>query len=319
MRTGRTLRGSRTAAARLGAGTAVAWALAAGAPAATPGQAVHADSGYVRVEGPPVLVLHGGPSIGSGYLIEGFAGLSRDHRVILFDQRGIGWSTGAEDSTRLTVSRTLDDIDAVRETLVGGSVHLVGHSWGGLLALSYAIDRPGAVRSLVLVDPTEPGSRYARQRDTNLAAATTAVDSAELADLFASPGYRSGDPEVVESLYRAIYRPWLGHREAATNLRFGLDLEAALRGRRVGERLVRSPAGLARWTDLGRLIDVPTLIVHGDRDPIPVAMARRLHAEIDGSELVVLEGVGHFPMVEAPEAFERAVRGFIDGERKEDR
>lgn len=281
------------------------------------------DSGWVAIDGaelffrslgsgPPILVLHGGPSIGHEYLVDGLRPLADRYRLLFFDQRGIGRSTGSADSSRLTVSRTLDDIESVRLTLAGEPVVVLGHSWGGALALSYAIDRPEAVRSLILVDPTEPGSRFRAQRDDNLARATTAVDSTELAELFASAGYRDGDPAVVERIYRTIYRPWLGDRSAAVRFRFGLDLEAALRGRAVGARVASATAGLARWSDLRRLI-VPTLIVHGAEDPIPVEMARRLAAEIDGARLEVLEGVGHFPMVERPEALDAIVRDFIEG------
>ena len=281
------------------------------------------DSGYVEIdgallfyrtlgEGPPILVLHGGPSIGHEYLVDGLRPLADSYELVFFDQRGIGRSTGAADSTRLTVSRTLDDIDSMRLTLAGEPVFLLGHSWGAALALSYAIDRPEAVRALVLVDPTEPGSRFRARQEENLALATTAVDSAELAELFGSEGFRTGNPAVVEDVFRTIYRPWLGDRSAAVRFRFGLDLEAALRGRAVGARVSASDAGLARWADLGRLI-VPTLIVHGELDPIPVEMARRLAGQVEGSRLDVLEGAGHFPMVERPERLNEILREFLAG------
>lgn len=281
------------------------------------------DSGYVEIddallfyrtigEGPPILILHGGPSIGHEYLVDGLLPLADRYELIFFDQRGIGRSTGSADSSRLTVSRTLDDIDSMRLTLAGEPVFLLGHSWGAALALSYAIDRPEAVHAVVLVDPTEPGSRFRSEREENLARATTGVDSTELARLFGSEGYREGDPAVVEEVFRAIYRPWLGDRSAAVRFRFGLDLEAALRGRAVGARVSAASAGLARWADLRRLI-VPTLIVHGEVDPIPVAMARRLASEIEGARLEVLEGVGHFPMVERPDRLNEIVRAFLAG------
>lgn len=307
-------------------GMAAVLAAAAGTPAHVAGPAARGipseDSGYVEVdeallfyrtlgEGPPILVLHGGPSIGHRYLVDGLRPLADDYRLVFFDQRGIGRSTGSADSSRLTVSRTLDDIEAVRRTLADEPVFVLGHSWGGALALSYAIDRPEAVRALVLVDPTEPGSRFRDERDANLARATTAVDSAELADLFGSAAYHEGDPAVVEEIYRTIYRPWLGDRSAAVRFRFGLDLEAALRGRAVGARVSAADAGLARWADVGRL-EAPTLIVHGEVDPIPVDMARRLAAEIEGARLEVLDGVGHFPMVERPERLNATVREFLE-------
>lgn len=263
-------------------------------------------------EGPPILVLHGGPSIGHEYLVDGLRPLADSHELVFFDQRGIGRSTGSADSSRLTVSRTLDDIETMRLTLAGEPVVVLGHSWGAALGLSYAIDRPEAVRALVLVDPTEPGSRFRAQQEENLARATTAVDSMELAELFGSEAYRAGDPGVVEEIFRTIYRPWLADRSAAVRFRFGLDLESALRGRAVGARVSAANAGLARWADLGRLA-VPTLLVHGELDPIPVEMARRLAGEIDGARLEVLEGVGHFPMVERPERLNEILREFLAG------
>ncbi len=327
-RPGRRAKGDGVRASVWGAGLAVAFAVAVAATAGdatargAQGPPTAEDSGYVEIDGadlfyrtmgqgPPILVLHGGPSIGHEYLVDGLRPLADRYRLIFFDQRGIGRSTGSADSSRLTVSRYLDDIESMRLTLAGEPVVVLGHSWGGALALSYAIDRPEAVRALVLVDPTEPGSRFRARRDENLARATTAVDSTELARLFASDGYAAGDPEVVEDIYRTIYRPWLGDRSAVVRFHFGLDLEAALRGRAVGARVVASDAGLARWADLERLI-VPTLIVHGEEDPIPVEMARRLASQIDGARLEVLEGVGHFPMIERPERLRAILRDYLD-------
>lgn len=281
-------------------------------------------SGYLSVDGlrlfyrsvgsgEPVMVLHGGPSPGHGYLLPWMARLGERQRVILFDQRGTGRSGGARDSTSLTRAVLVEDVERVRRGLgLKTPFHLLGHSWGGLLALEYALRHPGALRSLVLVSTTEPGSRFRGRVGSALADRRTRSDSAELAELFASRGFRRGRPAVIERIYQLTYRPWLGRPEVADELSFDVDGDMARKGRRTARLVVSQSAPARHWSELSDL-EVPTLVVHGDRDPVPLEMARQLADSLPRARLEVLEGVGHFPFAEAPETFFTLLRRFLDG------
>lgn len=267
--------------------------------------------GWAAGSGPLLLVLHGGPSLGSAYLKDGLAPLARDRQVVLFDQRGIGASP-LPDSTVPTLRQSLSDIDAVREHFGADRMVLLGHSWGGYLALAYAERHSDHLAGLVLVATTEPGSRYAERLALTLRERRTDADSLALLELFTSRGFAEGDTATMNRIYQTTFRHWFGDTALAARLAPGLDRAAAERGREVGQALSEGEGGGATWSALDR-ITVPTLIIHGDQDPEPLEMARDLSVGIPDAELAIMPGVGHFPMLERPEAFVAVVRGWLEG------
>jgi len=99
-----------------------------------------------------ILVLHGGPGMPSYYL-QPLAALADEYHVVLFDQLGCGRSDRPDDPALWTLRRAVDEVEAVRTGLGLRRVHLLGHSWGGLLALAYAAKHPAQLRSMVLSSP----------------------------------------------------------------------------------------------------------------------------------------------------------------------
>ena len=97
-----------------------------------------------------LLVLHGGPG-GNSDLMRIFGSLSTPSlQVVMWDQLGGGKSDRPDDDSLWTTSRFVNEVDALREKLGLGQVHLLGQSWGGMLSLSYVLEHPEAVKSLVL-------------------------------------------------------------------------------------------------------------------------------------------------------------------------
>src|SRR5437016_7055319 len=101
--------------------------------------------------GEPVLFLHGGPGLPHGYLLPWMEPLARSHRLVFFDQRGVGRSDKPEHGS-YGVADIAQDVDALRRSLRLGKVHLFGFSWGGALALEVAIRYPGSLRSLTVAE-----------------------------------------------------------------------------------------------------------------------------------------------------------------------
>jgi proline iminopeptidase len=104
-------------------------------------------------EGEPILLLHGGPGV-PDYLAPAAEMLVPRYRAVTFDQRGVGGSTAK--SHRYEPEDYLENVDAVRRHLDAESIHLFGHSWGGLLAQLYLARYPSSVRSLFLAS-SSPG------------------------------------------------------------------------------------------------------------------------------------------------------------------
>lgn len=260
--------------------------------------------------GPTLLVLHGGPSLGHRYLVEAFEGLAADYTVVLYDQRGTGRS-GPEGAPRSGLARLIGDVDGVSDVLGADQIVLIGHSWGAHLAMSYAVDDPDRLEGLVLVSPAEPGSRFADLQTANLERNTTAEDSSEVARIFTSEAFEQGSVSTMDRLSRAMYRPWFAQREDVGSLHVGLDRAEVERARATGARLAASDGAGATWSALGRIV-APTLVLHGAEDIVPLEMARALSDSIRDARLEVMEGVGHFPMLEEPDLFVDRIRAFLE-------
>lgn len=109
---------------------------------------------YVFGTGPETLLcLNGGPGLPCDYLREAHSCLAEQgFRVVAFDQLGTGASDRPDDARLWTIERYVAETEAVRQALGLGPVHLLGHSWGGWLAIDYTLAHPDAIKSLILAD-----------------------------------------------------------------------------------------------------------------------------------------------------------------------
>ena len=259
--------------------------------------------------GTPIVILSGGPGFDVDYMLPVADALPM-HRRILFEQRGTGRSRptqlAAED---MTLNVAVQDLDALRVHLRQERLVLVGHSWGGMLAMAYASAHPDRVDRLILIGSggatldfeTWFGDNIrARMRPEDIEAERYWTDAARhgvSADKVALETVRAVTPAYFfdrsKGLAFAAAMPDGSLHEAASTMLFsdlkkGYDLRAGLR------RLNR-----------------PTLIIHGHQDPIGDKTAEELHALINGSTLIYLDKCGHFPWIEQPEAFGQAISSFL--------
>ncbi len=265
---------------------------------------------YVSVgTGEPIVVLAGGPGLDHTYLRPGLDALATLYRVIYFDPRGAGRSRARLDSTIVSFDAMVDDVDRIRQILGQERITVLAHSFGGLVGLAYARRYADRLRALILVDPVEPGHRWEEVTRRRQAAARTAEDSTELAELIASPGFQRRDSATMNRIYEVSFRSTFRDRSRAAELELHLSSETAHNGPDVA-RLVGSSLGRIDWWGRLREISAPTLIVHGRFDPIPPAMARALADSIPYAELKLLD-TGHFPFVEDSRGFVAAVSAFL--------
>jgi pimeloyl-ACP methyl ester carboxylesterase len=268
--------------------------------------------------GVPVLLVHGLGTQMIGWRDEFLALLAeRGLRVITFDNRDVGLSThfegmpdmqalmsGDASSAPYTLADMAADAAGLLDHLGLDSAHVVGISMGGMIAQTLAAGRPERVRSLTSIMSTT-GER-AVSEPTPEAQATLLAPRPTTADEAAERALQSS---------RVIGSPGQLDEEWIATL-----------ARRSFERAY-DPPGFARqiaaiWaardrTEAVRTIKAPTLVIHGEVDPlIPVAAGRATAAAIEGSELIVIEGMGHdLPRAEWPRIVE-AIHGHVSQAEK---
>ena len=268
--------------------------------------------------GTPVIALHGGPGF-RDYLPPDLQPLTSSFRLISYDQRGSGDSTVVTDPTLLTAPAFVADLNRVQESLGIARVTLLGHSWGAGLAALYAISHPDRIERLLLVDPMPPRAEpYMTAFSQALQARFTEADRAAMAEASARR-QKAADADASDACraYYAVFIKGYLHSPAA-GARMRGDLcaapAAALRNFSNVNRSIMGSLGAFDLRPQLAAIKVPTLIIHGTSDPIPMASAREWAANLPNGRLLVIEQSGHFPFVERPEVFFPAATAFLKGE-----
>jgi proline iminopeptidase len=254
-------------------------------------------------QGPPTVVLHGGPGAHHDYLLPGFDSLATGRELIYYDQRGGGRSPVSRE-TPVGWQEHVADLEQLRQAWGFEQLALAGYSWGGLLALLYATRHPARVSRLALVSPA-PAWRAAREEferrfnERNLAPEL----QRQRAELRQS-GLREQDPDLyAKRLFELSVAAYFHDPERARDL-----TPFRVTGRTQQEV----------WSSLGDYdlrrslpeLQLPALVLHGESDPIPLETAREL-AQLLGAGFRALPRCGHVPYVEAFEEFRDSLGGFL--------
>jgi 3-oxoadipate enol-lactonase len=217
--------------------------------------------------------------------------LADRYRVLRYDTRGHGQSGTTPGP--YSIAMLADDAVALMDALSVKQAHVVGLSMGGMIAQQIGARYPGRVYSLSLCDTASempPRSLWEDRFATARAEGIPGLADATIKRWFTAP-FIARDPQSIEKVRKMIL---------STGIEGYLGCAAAVRD-------------MAQTTMLLK-ISAPTLIIVGRDDPAcTVDNSTVLKRMIDGSEMVVLEEAAHLANIEQPEAFNRALRNFIDG------
>jgi proline iminopeptidase len=259
-------------------------------------------------EGYPILLMHGGPGA-DHWSLRPFRRCADRLKLIFYDHRCNGRSIGAPLTT-LTWENLTADADALRESLGIERWAVLGHSFGGNVALEYALRYPGSLSHLVLLD-TGGDSRWAQDHAPALLAQRGySPRTVSLARRFLNGQIRPA--EFLPALIRlgGAYDPYLSPLELAKSL-----LHGEWRSKMRPEALIyAAPHLLTGWTVMDRLgeIGVPTLVMAGRDDFIfPPEHQAELAAGIPGARLRIIDRAGHNPHAERPETVMDELTSFI--------
>ena len=244
----------------------------------------------------PLLVLHGGPG-GTHLPLTALAPLAEQgRRVVFFDQLGSGESSRPDDPSLWTVETFVEQVQSVRDGLGLQRIHLFGSSWGGMLALEYALTEPGGLASLILNSTPTSAPRWAVETLRLHDELPPGLDDKQAEKEFKRRHICRLDPEP-EVLGRA--------RE-----QFGAQVYETMWG--PNEFTVTGT--LKEWDVIDRLgeLDVPTLVTSGRHDECTPALVEPLARGIRGAQWVLFEESAHMPYLEEPERYLEVVGGFLD-------
>jgi proline iminopeptidase len=270
---------------------------------------------YGPAGAPRLLLLHGGPGAHHDYMLPQMLELAYDYELLFYDQRGGGRSKD-DASEPITWRTQVADLALVVGELVPGPLSLIGYSWGGLLAMLYAIDASGGG------DPPLGPDARAPSRMALIAPAPITRDYRE--DFEVELGERQSGA-VVEQLRAAVLANGVRERDPAAYRQRLFEISVAgyfadpHRARELTPFRVTGRVQQSVWESLGDYdlthalakVQCPVLILHGRDDPIPMESSQAAARAIPHARLEVLDGSGHVPYVEAREALFAALRRFL--------
>lgn len=267
-------------------------------------------------QGPPIILLHGGPDFDHNYLLPDMDRLADTFRLIYYDQRGRGKSGGNVQPDEVTLQSEMDDLERVREYFHLESTAVLGHSWGGLLAMEYAIRHPDRVSHLILMN-TAPACHDDYRLFRKERHKSAPGDIAQLEALASSATYAEGDLATDAAYYRIHFRETLRQPEQRENLterlRANVTPAGILKARAIEERLYHETWVLSDYDLLPKLkqLRIPTLVICGAHDLIPVECSIHIAEALPGARLVALRDCGHFSYLERPDLVRNALAEFF--------
>ncbi len=260
--------------------------------------------------GAPIIFLSGGPGFTVDYMVPVSEFVPASYQRVFYEQRGTGRSKLATmTAENMTLRHVVADLDALRVHLKQERLFLVGHSWGGMLAMAYAAAHPDRIERMILIGPGGPTLEFAQWFNDNIHMRLRSED-VEAERYWTDATRRGVDPDkaALEQV-RAITPGYFFER--AKGLAFASQLPDGTLTLQVNALLF---GDMSRGYDSHpglRQLDRPVLIVQGHQDPVGDKTAEDIHAAIKSSALTYLNQCGHFPWLEQPDAFRRILTEFF--------
>lgn len=277
------------------------------------------EEGFIKVKdaelyymvvgkGEPVVILHGGPGFDHIHMLP-MSELAKDYKVIFYDQRATGNSTGNTDDISITVDNFVEDLERVRKKLNLEKMNVIGHSWGAALGMYYGIKYPDKLKTLILLAPSASAKIF-DQYFKNIQNNTSPQDSLALKQIEQSKAFKNKEVEAIQKYYRISTKPFFFDQSLVSRLDFSFAKNTAKNQGAVAALLMKNLGNYDIHNELSA-IKCPTLIVHGDSDPLPIEAPSKVHKHIPQSKFVVLKNTGHFMFIESPDELFSIISDFL--------
>jgi L-proline amide hydrolase len=262
----------------------------------------------------PLLCLHGGPGAAHDYLesLEAIADTGR--RVIFYDQLGCGRSSIPEAKPEMwTVDLYVEEVGAVRQALGLDRIHLLGQSWGGMLAMEYALTQPPGLESLTIASSPASMIQWVaeanRLRDELPPEVQQTLLRHEAAGTTDSPEYG----EAMKVFYDRHVCRVVPNPESVQRTFAAIERNPEVYHTMNGPSEFHVVGTLKNWDIIPRLgeIHVPTLVTSGRFDEATPLIAGTVHEGIPGSRWMIFEASAHTAHAEEPERYMQVLAAFL--------
>ena len=262
-------------------------------------------------EGIPLLILHGGPGAPHDYLENLEALASQTQKVIFYDQLGCGRSDHPDDQSLCQVSRFADEVAIIRQELGLERVHILGQSWGGMLAIEYALRQPSGLISLILSNTTSSIPMWVAEANRLRAELPAEVNATLIRHEVEGT---TTDLEYTQAMEVFYLRHVCRVSPMPEFVQRTFDNMGYVYNYMNGPSEFHVIGVIKDWDRTDRLseIHIPTLILSGRYDKSTPMINEVLHRGIAGSEWVIFENSSHLSHVEEPELYMQTVRAFLD-------
>ena len=257
-----------------------------------------------------IVVVHGGGTFGSAYLVPDLTPLAAHHAILFFDQAGAGYSTVVKDTARYSMHNTIKDIEVIRKHFKLKNLNLLGHSTGGLICGYYATTYPDQVKSMMLMAPLPAAANMTNGWVNKNDSLTT---------LLAKQNKKVYENNPVDSIKACwdYYALWI--RGYAASYVEGRNIWGNICN--CNQANLTSPfsyyrtKSIGNWDITSKLANVKArvLLLVGDNDAIPFASFEHWNKSLPNSKLINFKNAGHLPNVDNPADFFLSVETFLQG------
>lgn len=261
--------------------------------------------------GIPLLLLHGGPGMNSSDS-DPLQQLGAERPIIQYDQLGCGKSERPDDTSLWTVERYVEELGQVIQALGLEEVHLLGHSWGTMLAASYLFTKPGGVRSVLFSGPALDAQRWERDQRAYLkqfpAQVQKTIEESERQGTTDSADYEQAMMEYYKT-HMCRVDPWPA--ELSEDLG---QLNPKVYNYMWGASEFTVTGTLKQFDATERLheIEIPALFTCGRYDEATPAATEYYASLVPDAEFHVFENSSHMPSIEEPAAYVETVREWVN-------
>lgn len=281
-------------------------------------------AGYIQVKkgqiyyechgkGVPIVVIHGGPGLTMNYLFPHLLGLETIGAIIFYDQRGTGKSKNCHISNdMINIEQFIEDLENIRKALNFKRFILLGHSFGGFLAMKYAIHYPKQVKGMILMStlPANYDGQLSFAQSFNHRAMSCRQKLAPFEDI---DQFNQLNLDEIHEIYKTIFSFYFYDSSKINELKLEFEECSIKNGFWIEKEMSKQSIfkeNLNLFPALAKL-DIPCLIIHGERDIIPLQTAKEIHTSLKKSKLIILEQCDHFPFIEKQQETLDAIDDFV--------